>query len=91
MGRIGPALGVTAGTWRTKHPFALVRLTSFVQSSFVIGEQRADRGHLVGCEVDLIDLCEDLEGGPGQAGEQVCGKQQDLETDRKHGSVQSSL
>lgn len=34
--------------------------------------------HLVGREVDLIDVCEALEGGPGQAGEQVPGKQEDL-------------
>lgn len=36
-------------------------------------------GHLVAGEVDLIDLGEDLEGRPGQSGEQVSGKQQNLE------------
>lgn len=36
--------------------------------------------HLVAREVDLVDLCKDLEGGPGQTGELVAGKQQNLKT-----------
>lgn len=35
--------------------------------------------HLISSEVDLIDLSEDLEGRPGQTGELVARKQQDLE------------
>ena len=41
--------------------------------------------HLVPCEVDLIDLSQKLEGGPGQAGEQVHRKQQNLKTERTEG------
>ena len=45
-------------------------------------EHGADRD-LVAREVDLIDFGEDLEGGPGQAGELVVGKQHHLKTERE--------
>lgn len=45
--------------------------------------------YLVVCEVDLINVLKDLEGGPGQAGEQVVGKQQDLNREREKKKVQS--
>lgn len=35
--------------------------------------------HLVPCQVHFVDLWKELEGGPGQAGEQVVWKQQDLQ------------
>ena len=38
--------------------------------------------YLVGSEVDLIDLCKNLEGGPGQSGEQVAREQQNLKTEK---------
>lgn len=55
-------------------------LTLLIQ--YVFYKHGADR-HLIACEVDLVDLCKDLEGGPGQTGEQVAGKQENLKTERK--------
>lgn len=52
----------------------------FTQLAFVCTVELYDSdSHLIVCQVDLIQLREDLEGGPCQTGEQVAREQQNLE------------